>query len=304
MKNVTASNYDLWDLTRTDTLENLYDKYHIIDTKEIASRVRKHLRERFPFCKWSIRISGYSQINISLTSCPFASNSEETTAIAKYASLYTDSYNYDNSDPMTDYFDYNFICTSPRNVVDDDFTQSEMTDELRAISANFHAKQIAYEVAEQERSDRQWQERMERYKAERAQAEDRAQIRKENEKKIEAAAQCKDVDYYLTDCLEPELNKNDTIAEYKEQFSEDMSGCRYVDCRVTREVTLPREEYNFFCNYLLSDYSFLEGMGGANCVAVLCEDETDSDYVLIIDPQGYGYARYVYFAMNNVIKAV
>lgn len=46
--------YDLWRMTRTDGIENNFAKYRIDDTKEIAARIRQHLRSRFPMCKWSV----------------------------------------------------------------------------------------------------------------------------------------------------------------------------------------------------------------------------------------------------------
>ena len=40
--------YNLWEMTRTDGIEDNYSKYHIHSTKEIAAIIRKHLRARFP----------------------------------------------------------------------------------------------------------------------------------------------------------------------------------------------------------------------------------------------------------------
>ena len=51
-------------------------------------------------------------------------------AIAEYAYRYTQAYNYDNSDSMSDYFDVNFYGTcSAHSIVHWNYEQTEMTDE-------------------------------------------------------------------------------------------------------------------------------------------------------------------------------
>ena len=46
---------DIWTLTRTDEIGNNYERTHLHDCKEIAAIIRKHLRERFGMCTWSVR---------------------------------------------------------------------------------------------------------------------------------------------------------------------------------------------------------------------------------------------------------
>lgn len=94
--------------------------------------------------------------------------------------------------------------------------------------------------------------------------------------------------------------------------------CRET-CQVSREVHFTTEVYALFEKQLMSDYSFFDGMGGSrtddcriqssidydmmtkeeretvewyniDCVAIYC----DGELKLIVDPQGYNYARYVY----------
>jgi len=103
----TETNIDLWSLTRTEGIEDNYGKTRITNTKEIAANIRKHLRNRFSMCKWSVT-SDYNSIRVELLESPFSRNSEALKAIINYAYTYAQSWNYNNSDLMTDYFDVNF----------------------------------------------------------------------------------------------------------------------------------------------------------------------------------------------------
>ena len=76
--------YNLWKMTRTDGIEDNYEKYHIYSTKEIAAIIRKHLKTRFPMCKWTISKDGNS-IDAHILVSPFAIDSEELKAIVHYA---------------------------------------------------------------------------------------------------------------------------------------------------------------------------------------------------------------------------
>lgn len=103
-------NYDLFAMTRTDDIPNHWEQEHNKNTKEIATTIRKHIRARFPMCKWSVR-SDSTAIDVNLMESPFAKDSDEVKAIAEYAHKFTQSFNYDNSDSMTDYFEVNFYGT-------------------------------------------------------------------------------------------------------------------------------------------------------------------------------------------------
>ena len=84
-KQEKLQSYNLWALTRAEGIENHFEKYHIYDNKEIAAQIRKHLRERFPMCKWSVTKEGYNSIHVYLLSSPFAIDSEAVKAIVHYA---------------------------------------------------------------------------------------------------------------------------------------------------------------------------------------------------------------------------
>lgn len=100
---------------------------------EIVEIIRKWLKETYPRYKFSVTQTGYSSINIYLIKADFEAFTKESGRIYKDISQYriendpditerarevmlnvcdfAMSYNYDNSDIMTDYFDTNFYLT-------------------------------------------------------------------------------------------------------------------------------------------------------------------------------------------------
>lgn len=305
--------YDLWEMTRTDSIEDNYGKYRIHDCKEIAAIIRKHIRTRFKMCKWSVT-SDYSSIDIDLLSSPFAKDSEEVKAIVHYVYKFAQSYNYDNSDYMSDYFDVNFYGVHEGSIVSWKYEQTELTVEMKNISDKFQERKAEFEKAEAEREEREFQERMAQREIERKESE---RIRAEADaihEKIEANHTVKEVNYFVMNVDTSTVNKMNSVSsieEYEEHHREN--------CKVTREVRMTEEIYQLFSNHLLADYSFLAGMGGTatddlrvqsmddyrmmdkddretvewyntNCVAVYCGDELK----LVINPEGFSYARYTY----------
>lgn len=103
-----------------------------LSVKEIAAILRKELKKRYPDIKFSIRKDGYNALNADIKELPFIPFSKEYLAYQKesspgyvepfrgtmfnedYKKIEKDinsliqSYNFDNSDPMTDYFHVNF----------------------------------------------------------------------------------------------------------------------------------------------------------------------------------------------------
>ena len=316
---LTASNkqeqnaeYNLWGMTKTESIEDNYGLHHLHDTKEIAAIIRKHLRMRFPMCKWSV-ISDYNSISVRLMASPFENGSDEVKAIIKYADAYYESYNYNNSDVTSDYFDYNFYgsCEVYYN-----YEQREMTEEYIKVSEKFHQDKVDFEVAEEVRKQKEFEEYMKQREIEEAEYKKAQEIRKANEQTVEANHEVKNVDYTITNAL-LKANKDDNL-DHTEYYDE--KPVREA-CQVSREVHFTAEVYALFERMLMSDYSFLSQMGGSrtddlriqsmtdynmmsederktvewychDCVAIYC----DGELKLIIDPQGYDYARYVYIA--------
>lgn len=102
-------------------------------TVEIVSIIRGWLKETYPKYRFSVRRDGYSSIHVSLMSADFEAFTKESGLVHTSINHYridtekglTDrarevmanvrdfvmSYNYDDSDPMTDYFCTNFYLT-------------------------------------------------------------------------------------------------------------------------------------------------------------------------------------------------
>ena len=305
--------YNLWEMTRTDGIEDNYSKYHIYSTKEIAAIIRKNLRARFPMCKWSIT-SDYNSICIDLLASPFCSESDEIKAIIHYAYKFAESYNYDNSDSMTDYFDVNFYGVYESSILSHHYEQKEMTDDDKEMCKVFQQNKVDFEAAEEIRKQKEFEEQMKQREIEEAEAKKRAEIRKANEKIIEDNHTVKKVNYTIVNAI-LKANKDDNL-DHTEIYDEKQ--CRET-CQVSREVHFTTEVYALFEKQLMSDYSFFDGMGGSrtddrriqssidydmmteeeretvewyniDCVAIYC----DGELKLIVDPQGYNYARYVY----------
>lgn len=163
--------YDLWALTRTEGIENHFEKYHIYDNKEIAAQIRKHLRERFPMCKWSVTKDGYDSIHVYLLSSPFAIDSEVVKAIVHYAYEFAQSFNYDNSDSMTDYFDVNFYGVYESDIASSyHYEQREANVAEYNVEQDFLTKKAAFDAEKREREEREFQERMAQMEVERAES--------------------------------------------------------------------------------------------------------------------------------------
>ena len=133
--------YDLWEMTRTEDIPNNFELHKIYDTKEIAAIVRKHIKPRFPMCKLSIR-SDYNSIDVDLLASPFAKGSDELKAIVHYIYVFVESYNYNNSDSMTDYFDVNFYFSSEGNIVSYRYEQTEMNESIEGMVTVFQQKRL------------------------------------------------------------------------------------------------------------------------------------------------------------------
>ncbi|MDD6581591.1 MAG: hypothetical protein PUF10_02790 [Bacteroidales bacterium] len=103
-----------------------------LSRSEICKKIKEYGAQRFPTCKFSVTKDGWRSINVHLMSGDFeawADASDEHRTFNEYNASseqgftprchevlrlmteYANSYNYDNSDIMTDYFDVNFYLT-------------------------------------------------------------------------------------------------------------------------------------------------------------------------------------------------
>lgn len=237
--------YNLWEMTRTDGIEDNYSKYHIYSTKEIAAIIRKNLRARFPMCKWSIT-SDYNSICIDLLASPFCSESDEIKAIIHYAYKFAESYNYDNSDSMTDYFDVNFYGVYESSILSHHYEQKEMTDDDKEMCKVFQQNKVDFEAAEEIRKQKEFEEQMKQREIEEAEAKKRAEIRKANEKIIEDNHTVKKVNYTIVNAI---LKANNEIKKtwqdedfdlYKACMKEWIYANKFkLNAGIVRAITIP-----------------------------------------------------------------
>lgn len=306
----TETNIDLWSLTRTEGIEDNYGNTRITNTKEIAANIRKHLRNRFSMCKWSVT-SDYNSICVELLESPFSRNSEALKAIVNYAYTYAQSWNYNNSDLMTDYFDVNFYGAYK---VSYNYNQRECKPNETEIETDFLAKKSEFDAEQKKQEEERIKKGVEEYIIRQAEYEKAEAERQKKIHRIEKNAEIKTVDYTILNAI-LKANKDDNL-DHTEIYDEKQ--CRET-CQVSREVHFTTEVYALFEKQLMSDYSFFDGMGGSrtddrriqssidydmmteeerktvewyniDCVAIYC----DGELKLIVDPQGYNYARYVY----------
>lgn len=316
----------LWDRCKTDSIP---EHCRTTDTKTVAAETRKHIKERFPEIKFSCRIgsggwAAYNEVNFCFKSAPFAEDSVYFEAVEKYVKAWLWSFNYDNSDLMSDYHDRNFY----ESISTWDFVEVEPTEAQKADLANFDQESQKTKEEEEKR-------REEEYKKYLAEQEEREKTYKERQKKEEAQKE--------------EINNHVKVVEIPENKKYIVFGS--MICGIGKECTLEElrtggkekeesalikrelhfadvEIYNNFCNMFLHDFDFLNGYGGTgtldsrvtdenfnklnsaqresvkwilwDCVAVFLNDELK----LIIDPEGYSYARYVNIVSGEYKKSM
>lgn len=320
---------NLWQLTRTDNIPNNFANTREYNTTVIAKTAREHLKERFgKLVKFSIT-SERNSIYPRLVSAPWDADSDMVKAIIHYAYCYIKSWNYDNSDPYSDYCDVNFFGNYEHNYIDKygdkAFAKRETeTETEKAIAEQFMKDKAAWEAAEEVRMEqKRIADEKEREEAHRRNEEQRI-IDEQNVAHIEENAVVDDVDPYFVLNLKYGGCKMSSIGQCEEEYP-DQPEDRHNKARVTRDVTLPREDYdNLTGRLLMHDFTFFAGMGGTstddlrvqswsdyehmsaeeretvetymdNCVAVWCDGEPK----FVVDPQGYQYARYVYTLAEN-----
>lgn len=317
----------LWERCKTDSIPE-HDRH--TDTKTVAAETRKHIKERFPEIKFSCRIgsggwAACNEVNFYFKSAPFAKDSEYFKAVEKYVESWFWSFNYDNSDSMTDYFDRNFYEFIR---ADYDYEETEPTDAQKADFADFD-EQRAKAKEEEEK------QREEEYKKYLAEQEEQKKAHEEyqkvvEEQKAEIIGHVKVVEiaenekYIISGSMVCGHGKESDIEEIQTEGAE-----KEESALVKRELYFTDEKiYSNFCNLFLHDFDFLNGCGGTgtldsrvtdenmhqlnsrqredvkwilwDCVAVFLNGELK----LIIDPEGYSYARYVNIVSGEHTKTM
>lgn len=324
---------DLWDRTRwipgpggddchAHTVGSNYKKD--MSTKEIASTVKKHLVKRFPGTKWSAR-SDYNSINIYLVSSPYEArnaannytDSPEISAILDYAKKLLESYNWDDSDSMTDYFScnfYGFVST------DYEYKQTEPTAEQAAEIETFRRRIDEEKQSEYEAMEKRIAEELEKRKAE----EEAEKIREEKNREIisafVSAATVKELSdneqYVIPSChMARKAACIDEARESVEENAVDIS-----DCIILQEITAPADILHQFGDHCLLHEipEIFQGVGGSRTfdsrigsmtdyhnmtaderdsvkwytLAVAIYDDTGALWA-VVDDEGFNYARYI-----------
>lgn len=321
MENSTAKKiaYDLFGLTRTDGIGGNYDGG--LRAKEIAARIRGHVKPRFPMCNISVR-SDYNSVDISIKASPFAKDSEELKAIEDYISAFASSFKRVNSDPYSDYYDANFYGGNCDLYYD--YLQTEATEETNDVCREFEEKLAAFNAAEEQRRQREYEAYCRQQEEEMKKAREAAKIAMENRARVEAGVTVKEnVSYFAENLLNLHMSKLNSSREYSEWMQEEGRATADYTCKVTKEVYMTAEQFAIFDSWLLDDWSFIAGTGGSatddcriqsmqdyqrmsqaeretvkwfsdECVAIFCEGKLK----YVVDAQGYGYCRYVYFASD------
>ncbi|QDX94724.1 hypothetical protein EEL30_22035 [Brevibacillus laterosporus] len=318
------NNISLWDSTQWTDIEVNREQY----TKEMAKEIRTHVRKRFPQCKFSVT-SDYNSINFYIVSSPYEKESKYLIAIREYCSKLLNAYNhcYDPADPYTDYAgSYNFYGWVE---IDWQYSQTKVTEEIENNMKDFDIKFEEAQKAEEEKRHQEFLEWQQQRELEEIEYKKHQQ---EEQKQIEFIYNSVDVktleeneQYFVIGSEFANMNKNNTIDEYKEEVEQGEYSLENV--KITKEVHFNNEEaLTYFTNMLLHDFDFLCETGGSytddNRINSMADfynmDEDEKKTVkwnllgvavylnnklqFVIDAQGYSYARYVGLVNNATIE--
>jgi hypothetical protein len=195
--------------------------------------------------------------------------------------------------------------------------------------ADFDNQLSAYEKAEQERKEQEFQEHMKEQELRNAEYKKQ---REEESKQVEniynsiTVNELEETEQYMIIGSEfADLNKNNTLDQYKEEVSKDKYSLE--DVKVTKEVHFNSlEALTNFSNILLNDFDFLTNTGGSYTDDTRFNSMTDYHNMddserrtvkwnlygvavyfngklqFVVDAQGHSYARYVGLTDNATIE--
>ena len=331
----------LWDRCDVSTIPE-HNRH--ADTKTICAECRAHLKARFPEMRFSIRKTDHNAIDADIIAGPYKrekvmvdpwgnpdpwgrfENSAELDAVLKYCDAFLQSYNYDNSDTMTDYFDVNFY---GHFGVASGYEMTEQTPETVADCADFAAKKAAFELAEEQRRAAEWEEQKKQAQKDREAAEAAAIVRNAQISKIENHVKTVDLDEsesFAILGLVQDYGKANSLQEVHERDDEAaLNGSRtYADIIISRKILFTDTQiFNYFCNLFMYDFDFLAGFGGWAVEDCRIKNENDLNrlnskqresvksfivngvavylngvFQFAIDPEGFRYARYILFPVG------
>ena len=314
------------------------------DTKTICAECRAHLKARFPELRFSIRKTSHNSIDADIIAGPYGRErvfvdrfgnpdkwgrweySAELDAVLKYCEAFLQSYNYDNSDYMTDYYDVNFY---GRFTIASDYETTEKTPEILADCEAFQKAKAMHEIEQEALKAAEWEAYEKRMQEEREEAKKAEAIRAAQVAEIEAHVAVVDLpeaEQIAVLGLVQDCGKANSLQEVEKRDDENaLNGTRvYQDAIISRKINFTDAQiFANFCNLFMCDFSFLNGFGGwsvedcrlqngadlyrfnskqretvktysTNCIAVYLNDV----FQFAIDPEGYTYARYILFPVG------
>lgn len=333
----------LWDRCDISGIKQ-HNKNALPPVKDVAALLRKELKTRFPEVKFSIT-STYNTIDAYIKASPYGrehvykdrrtgepdeygyfEDSDELNAVRAYCKALADSWNYDDSDSMTDYFDVHFY--GGYFQISDNYEQTEPTDEQRADIADFKKRKAEKE----ERDHAEFLAQCERDRIQREKDEAAARIQAQKDaiarEQIEKAAIVKDIPenerrIYFDLAEYRKINSLEEAEKVLEKYVKDGKQLPRVDAIPSRRVDFngysdnDKKIFANFCRMFMFNFTFLQGKGGqttadervneenykqltseqregvkwyaADCVAVY----NNGVLQFIIDPEGFSYARYI-----------
>ncbi|MBU8716596.1 LPD29 domain-containing protein [Bacillus subtilis] len=327
-KKSKVENIDLWDATHWHEFEVNKEQ----EVKEMAKEIRKHVKQRFPQCKFSVTTGGsylHSTINITIKSSPYEKGSVYLTAIYDYCNSLLNNYRhcYSPADPYTDYAgSYNFY---GHVSLDWEYKETEQTEEIKEDMTLFDSKLEEFEEAEKARKEKELQEYLKEQEIKNAEYKRQQQEEKKLIENIYSSIVVKQLNeeqqYFVIDSQFANLNKNCTLNQYKDEVIKGDFTLENV--KITKEVHFNTEEaLNNFSNMLLNEFDFLAKTGGSftedNRINSMIDyynmDDLEKRTVqwnlygvgvyyngelqFIVDAQGYSYARYVGLVDNAKIE--
>lgn len=251
------------------------------------------------------------------------------TAIYDYCNSLLNNYRhcYSPADPYTDYAgSYNFY---GRVSLDWEYTVTEQTEEIKEDMTLFDSKMEEFKEAEKARKEKELQEYLKEQEIKNAEYKRRQEEEKKQAENIYSSIVVKqlneDQEYFVIDAQFANLNKNQTLDQYKDEVAK--GDYRLENVKITKEVHFNTEEaLNNFSNMLLNDFDFLAETGGSftedNRINSMIDyynmDDLEKNTVkwnlygvgvyyggklqFILDAQGHSYARYVGLVDNAKIE--
>ncbi|MBU8803389.1 LPD29 domain-containing protein [Bacillus subtilis] len=318
----------LWDATQWNEFKVNKEQ----EVKEMAKEIRKHVRQRFPQCKFSVTTGGsylHSTINITIKSSPYEKGSVYLTAIYDYCNSLLNNYRicYSPADPYTDYAgSYNFY---GHVSLDWEYKETEQTEEIKEDMTLFDSKLEEFKEAEKTRKEKELEEYLKEQEIKNAEYKRQQQEEKKQIENIYSSIVVKQLNeeqqYFVIDSQFANLNKNSTLDQYKDEVIKGDFTLENV--KITKEVHFNTKEALInFSNMLLNDFDFLAETGGSftedNRINSMIDyynmDDLEKRTVqwnlygvgvyyngelqFIVDAQGYSYARYVGLVDNAKIE--